>query len=104
MQGNINFTLDWFFIFIIIFSGAYCMIVSKNIIKILIGFEIISKASIIAIITGGYLTSNLNLAQSIIIIIILIEAVVIAAGLGLVVKNYRLNKTIDITKLSNLKG
>lgn len=80
------------------------MIVSKNIIKILIGLEIISKASIIAIITGGYLTSNINLAQSIIIVVILIEAVVIAVGLGLVVKNYRLNKTIDITKLSNLKG
>ncbi|MCX8074176.1 MAG: NADH-quinone oxidoreductase subunit K [Clostridia bacterium] len=101
---NIYFPLDWFFITLIFFSGAYCMIVSKNIIKLLIGFEIISKASIIAIITSGYLISNINLAQSIIIVMILVEAVVIATGLALVVKSYRINKTIDITKLSNMKG
>lgn len=101
---NTYFPLDWFFIALIFFTGAYCMIVSKNIIKLLIGFEIISKASIIALITAGYLTSNINLAQSIIIIMILIEVVVIATGLALVVKSYRLNKTIDITKLSRLKG
>lgn len=101
---NINFPLDWFFIALIFFSGAYCMIVSRNIIKLLIGFEIISKASIIAMITSGYLTSNINFAQSIIIVMILIEVVVIATGLAIVVKNYRINKTMDITKLSNLKG
>ncbi|MGC8867284.1 MAG: NADH-quinone oxidoreductase subunit NuoK [Elusimicrobiales bacterium] len=101
---NTNFPLDWFFISIIIFSGAYCMIVSKNIIKLLIGFEIISKASIIAIITSGYMTSNINLAQTIIILMILIEAVVVATGLALVVKNYRVKKNVDITDLSNLRG
>ena len=99
-----NFPIDWFFISLIFFSGAYCMIVSKNIIKILIGFELISKASVIAIITAGQASDNINLAQSIIIMMILVEAIVIAVGLALVVKNYRLNQSVDITKLSKLKG
>ncbi len=103
-MSNINFPLDWFFISIIIFSGAYCMIVSKNIIKILIGFEIIAKASIIAIITSGYISSNINTAQALIILIILIEAIVVATGLALVVKNYKIKKNIDMSDLKNLRG
>ncbi|HOJ86001.1 MAG TPA: NADH-quinone oxidoreductase subunit K [Elusimicrobiales bacterium] len=99
-----NFPIDWFFISILFFIGAYCMVVSKNIIKLLIGFEIISKSALIAVITAGLATNNINLAQNIIIVMILVEAVVIASGLALVVKYYRLNQSIDITKTINLKG
>ncbi|MEW6013391.1 MAG: NADH-quinone oxidoreductase subunit NuoK [Elusimicrobiales bacterium] len=99
-----NFPIDWFFISILFFIGAYCMVVSKNIIKLLIGFEIISKSALIAVITAGLATNNINLAQNIIIVMILVEAVVIASGLALVVKYYRLNQSIDITKIINLKG
>ncbi|HOL63624.1 MAG TPA: NADH-quinone oxidoreductase subunit K [Elusimicrobiales bacterium] len=99
-----NFPIDWFFISILFFIGAYCMVVSKNIIKLLIGFEIISKSALIAVITAGLATNNSNLAQNIIIVMILVEAVVIASGLALVVKYYRLNQSIDITKTINLKG
>lgn len=101
---NLNFPIDWFFISVIFFSGAYCMIVSRNIIRLLIGFELISKASVIAIITAGQASGVVNLAQGIIIVMILVEAIVIAVGLALVVKNYRLNQSVDITKLSNMKG
>ncbi|MCX7648108.1 MAG: NADH-quinone oxidoreductase subunit K [Elusimicrobiales bacterium] len=99
-----NFPIDWFFISILFFIGAYCMVVSKNIIKLLIGFEIISKSALIAVITAGLATNNINLAQNIIIVMILVEAVVIASGLALVAKYYRLNQSIDITKIINLKG
>lgn len=99
-----NFPIDWLFIIVLFFTGAWCMIVSRNIIKILIGFEIISKASLIAIITAGQTTNNINLAQNIIIIMILVEAIVIATGLALIVKTYRINETIDIKKIINLKG
>lgn len=101
---NINFPLDWFFIAILFFTGAYCMIVSRNIIKLLIGFEIISKSATIAMITAGQATNNMALAQSVIIVMIMVEVIVIASGLALVVKSYRLNGSIDIKKLMNLKG
>ncbi|MEF3280796.1 MAG: NADH-quinone oxidoreductase subunit K [Elusimicrobiota bacterium] len=99
-----NFPLDWFFVIILFFIGAYCMTVSRNIIKLLIGFEIISKSSLIAVITAGQATNNINLAQNIIIVMILVEVVVIASGLALVVKSYNLNQSVDIKKLMNLKG
>jgi len=101
---NINFPLDWFFISILFFTGAYCMIVSRNIIKLLIGFEIISKSSLIAIITAAQATNNINLAQNIIMVMILIEVIVVGSGLALIVKYYRLNQSVDILKMINLKG
>jgi NADH:ubiquinone oxidoreductase subunit K len=80
------------------------MIVSRNLIKQLIGLEIISKSALIAVISCGSLINNINLAQAIIITIILVEVVVVATGLALIVKNYRLNQSIDIKKLNNLRG
>lgn len=101
---NISFSIDWFFITVLFFIGAYCMIFSRNIIKILIGLEIISKSVVISLITAGQFTNNINLAQNIIIVMILVEAVVIASGLAIIVKFYRINQTIDISKILNLKG
>jgi NADH-quinone oxidoreductase subunit K len=101
---NTNFSVDWFFISILFFTGAYCMVVSRNIIRLLIGFEIISKSAMIAIITAGQLSNNINLAQTLIIIMILIEVIVVATGLALIVKFYNNYQTIDIRKLINLKG
>lgn len=101
---GLNFSLDWFFIAILFLTGAYCMIVSRNLIKLLIGFEIISKASLIAVITAGFHTNNVNLAQAIIIVMILVEAVVIATGLALVVKAYRTTSSVDIKELISMKG
>jgi|YNPMSStandDraft_1061717.scaffolds.fasta_scaffold00123_25 NADH-quinone oxidoreductase subunit K len=104
MSMTINYPLDWFFISVLFFIGAYCMIVSRNIIRLLIGFEIISKSAMIAIIASGQHTNAINLAQSLIIIMILVEVVVIATGLALIVKFHNKYQTIDIKKLMNLKG
>lgn len=99
-----TFPLDWLFAALIFFIGAYCMVVSRNLIKQLIGLEIISKGALIALISGGAMSGNTNLAQSLIITVILVEAVIVATGLALIVKNYRLNQSIDVKKLNNLRG
>ncbi len=99
-----TFSLDWLFAALIIFIGAYCMVLTRNLIKQLIGLEIISKGVMIAIISSGAMSGNTNLAQAIIITVILVEAVIVATGLALLVKGYRLNENIDVKKLDNLRG
>lgn len=99
-----TFSMDWLFSTLIFFIGVYCMIVTRNLIKQLIGLEIISKALMIAIISAGAFSGNTNLAQALIITIIMVEAVIVATGLALLVKNYRLNRSIDVKKLDNLRG
>lgn len=98
------FSLDWYFITLLVFVGFYGMLVSRNILRQLIGLEIVSKAAMLAVISAGALTSNLMLAQALIITMIVIEVVVVAAGLALLVKAHRISGSADIWKLDSLKG
>jgi NADH-quinone oxidoreductase subunit K len=99
-----TFPTDWYFITLLIFVGLYGMLASRSIIRQLIGLEIVSKAAMLAVISAGALTSNLMLAQALIITMIMVEVVVVAAGLALLVKAHRLSGSDDIWKLNSLKG
>jgi len=99
-----DFSIDWYFITLLIFVGLYGMLVSRSIIRQLIGLEIVSKAAMLAVISAGAITSNLMLAQALIITMIVVEVVVVAAGLALLVKAHRLSGSADIWKLDSLKG
>jgi NADH-quinone oxidoreductase subunit K len=98
------FAMDWYLIAIIIFIGFYCMLASRSIVRQLIGLEIVSKAAMLTIVSAGALTNNLIYAQALLITMIVIEVVVVATGLALLVKNFRINGSADIWKLDSLKG
>ncbi len=98
------FSLDWYLIALLVFTGFYCMLASRSIVRQLIGLEIISKGAMLTVISAGALTNNLVFAQALIITMIVIEVVVVAAGLALLVKNFRINGSTDIWKLNSLKG
>jgi NADH-quinone oxidoreductase subunit K len=99
-----NIVLNWFFVAIVAFCGFYCLIISRNMLRLLIGVELLAKAGILAIIVSGSAIGNVNMAQAMIAILIVIEVVVVAVGLGLIVKNYTETGNIDIWKLNRLKG
>ena len=80
------------------------MLVSRNMLRQIIGLEIMSKSCLLAIILSGVATNNVNLAQAIAITMILIEVVVVAIGLSVLIKAYRITGSIDLWKLSKLKG
>ncbi len=98
------FALDWYLIALIMFIGFYCMLASRSIVRQLVGLEIVSKAAMLALISAGALTNNLVYAQAILITMIVIEVVVVATGLALLVKNFRLHGAADIWNLDSLKG
>ena len=98
------FAMEWYLIAVIMFTGFYCMLASRSIVRQLIGLEIISKAAMLALISAGALANNLIFAQALLITMIVIEVVVVAAGLALLVKNFRVNGAADIWKLDGLKG
>ena len=99
-----TFAMDWYLIAVIMFIGFYCMLASRSIVRQLIGLEIISKAAMLSLISAGALTDNLIFAQALLITMIVIEVVVVAAGLALLVKNFRVNGNADVWNLDSLKG
>ena len=93
-------------IFIILLSVAalYCIMFSRNLIRMLIGLELLIKAVTLLIALAGYLTGRMALAQTFIITLIVIEVVVIAVAAGIVIGAHRHNQSLDVRMLRNLKG
>jgi len=95
--------INLFFTALLFLTGLYCMLVSRNMLRLLIGMEILSKSCILAFISFGSQIGQTSTAQSIIITIIVVEVVVIGVGLALMVKTSSATGTIDIWKLNKLK-
>lgn len=99
-----SFAIDWYFIVLLAFTGLYALLVSRSLIRQLIGLEIVSKAAMLALAASGALTGGIMLAQALIITMIVVEVVVVAAGLALLVKAHRANGDADLARLGSLKG
>jgi NADH:ubiquinone oxidoreductase subunit K len=106
MSPDVAQLFGYFIIFILLLFviGIYCILVSFNLIRALIGLEILIKAATLLIILAGYLCGRTALAQSIVITLIVIEIVFMVVAIGIVLWAFRHNKTIDPRALSNLKG
>lgn len=84
--------------------GIYCLLMTRNLIRILIALEVLTKAVTLLIIAVGYVTGQMSTAQSFVITLIVIEVVIIAVAAGIVIGLHRHNETLDTRKLRNLKG
>ncbi len=92
------------FIVLLAACGAYCLIVTRNMIRTIIGIELLIKAVTLLIILAGNMTGRAALAQSLVITIVVIEVVVTATAAGLALWVFRRTGSLDIRSLSNLKG
>lgn len=84
--------------------GLYATITRTNLLQIIIGLEIMARGISLVFILGGVQTGSLAAAQSVVITVILIEAVTVAIALSLVVAAYHHNKSLSISALRRLKG
>lgn len=99
-----NLLLNWYFVALLAFVGLYCLVASRNMLRLIIGIEILSKACILALMACGQALGNVNLAQTLAITMIAVEVVVVAVALALFVKYYGVTGTLDIWKMNKLKG
>ena len=77
-------------------SGLACLVARANLIKIVIGLELLGKGVSLLFITGGYLSGDTASAQAVVFTLIIIEAVVAAVALALVILAKRTWKTLDV--------
>jgi NADH-quinone oxidoreductase subunit K len=89
---------------IVAVAGLYCMVATRNMIRTLIGVELLIKAATMWIALAGWVTGKTALAQTVIITIIVIEVVIMVVAGGIVLGVFRHTQTIDRRELRNLKG
>jgi len=84
--------------------AAYCVLVSRNLIRILIGLELFTKAVTLLLIVAGVAAGKIALGQSLVITLIVIEVVVIAVAAGVVIGSYQHTHALDARGLRRLQG
>jgi NADH-quinone oxidoreductase subunit K len=92
------------FISMVFVAAIYCILTTRNLIRILIGVELLTKAVTLLIILGGYAIARPALTQALVIALIVVEVVVIAVAAGIVIGIYRHNDSLDTRNVKNLKG
>jgi multicomponent Na+:H+ antiporter subunit C len=106
MSNDIS-QLFWLFsigIILVFCAGLYCLLATSNLIRALIGLELMTKSVTLFIILAGYVTGRTGLAQALAITLIVIEVVVIAVAVGVILCVFRHNKSVNSRLLRNIKG
>jgi NADH-quinone oxidoreductase subunit K len=89
---------------VLVFVGIYCLLAMRNLIKLFIGIEIIAKGVSLALVATGFVKKNILVAQALTVTFIVIEVSVVATALAIIINVYRHTGSLDIRKLSKLKG
>ena len=92
------------FVGLLFFIGLYCLLSSRNLVKLLIGLEIMAKSVVLSFVTAGYFRGETFLTQSYVITFIVVEVSLVAVALALVINAYRSTGSLDIQKLARWKG
>lgn len=84
--------------------GFYGLLVTRNLIKIVMVLQILIKAVILAFVLAGKLGGNFGLGQSAAATVIVADTIVAVVGLALAVQVRRRFGTVDVPKISTLRG
>jgi len=92
------------FIAMLFVIGLYCIIVTYNLIRALIGLELLIKAVTLLLVVVGYVTRHLALAQTLVITLIVLEVVIMTVAVGVVLGIRIHNNSLDARKIRNPRG
>jgi NADH:ubiquinone oxidoreductase subunit K len=84
--------------------GFYGLLITRNLIKMVIVLQILVKAVILALVLAGKQSGNLGLGQSAAATVIVADTIVAVVGLALAVQVRRRLGTLDVPKISTLRG
>ncbi len=80
--------------------GLVCLIARSNLIKMVIGLELLGKGVSLVFVTAGYISGDVGTSQAVVFTLIIIEAVVAGVALALVILAKRTWKTLDIAAIT----
>ncbi len=90
-------------VFILVAIGLYCIFTKENLIKLVIGIEILAKAALLSFVTAGYYQGDTATAQALVVTAILVEVVVTALMLSLIVNAHRHTGSASVRALRRLR-
>jgi NADH-quinone oxidoreductase subunit K len=83
--------------------GLYAVLISRNLIKIVVGLQILVKGAMLGMIAAGQLAGQAAVGESLALTIIVADTIVAVVGLALAVQVRRHFGTLDVRAISTLK-
>jgi NADH:ubiquinone oxidoreductase subunit K len=82
---------------VLVAVGLIGAMTGRNVVKTIIGIELMSKGALLNFVAGGY-----GGGEAIVVLLILIDAIVVAVLMGMTVAVYRQYGTLDVESLGRL--
>jgi NADH-quinone oxidoreductase subunit K len=89
---------------LVLIIGMYCVLTTRNLVRALIGMEVLIKAVTLLIIVAGNVAGRVALAQAMAITLIIIEVAVIVVAVGVVLCVHRCHNSIETGTVKQIKG
>lgn len=83
--------------------GLYCMLITRNMIRVVVGLQILAKGAMLALILVGKMRGQPSLGQSMALTVIVADTIIAVIGLALAVQVKQRIGTLDLNDLSTLK-
>ena len=83
--------------------GLYAVLMARNLIKVIVGLQILVKAAMLALIAAGQIAGQPEVGESLALTVIVADTFVAVVGLALAVQVRRRFGTLDIKALSTLR-
>jgi NADH:ubiquinone oxidoreductase subunit K len=83
--------------------GLYCLLITRNLIRVLVGLQIMVKGAMLVLVFVGQMQGQPSLGQSMALTVIVADTIVAVVGLALAVQMKRSVGTLDISDISKLK-
>ncbi len=83
--------------------GLYCLLVTRNLIRVVVGLQIMVKGVMLALVFVGQMKGQPSLGQSMALTVIVADTIVAVIGLALAVQVKRSIGSLDIADISKLK-
>lgn len=90
-------------VFGLVAIGLYGLLIVRNLIKIVIALQLLTKAAALAMVVAGQVSGQVNLGQSLALTVIVADTIVAVVGLALAVQVRRHFGTLDVRQLSTQK-
>lgn len=84
--------------------GFYTLLTVRNLIKVVVGLQILVKAAVLALVLAGSANGRMSEAESLAVTVIVADTVVAVIGMALAVQVRRRTGSLDVRDLASLRG
>lgn len=84
--------------------GFYTLMTVRNLIKVVVGLQILVKAAVLALVLAGSANGRMDEVQSLAVTVIVADTVVAVIGMALAVQVRRRTGSLDVRDLASLRG